>query len=232
MKTNKLFILFLLAVNIMFSQENNTQEAKNIDNSKYKLNRWSLNIGTGISNGTRPYTKDYFTSTNNKLFNEFKLNSFTVGGQYLFSKYLGIKANLSFDHFINNTKNKSKPFEMAQYRVTAVGVLNLSALAMPKKESTKFNLYFQTGIQFGALDPIYSDYNPKVSKGDEYGSIVLGLTPTYKFSKKAAVFLDITSHNNYGQNLTWNGKHSDGNENIVGNMYSFVLGVSYDLAKN
>lgn len=222
--------------NFCFSQEkaatDTIKSVKNILKEKgHKLNRFSFNVGTGVSIGTRPYTKDYFVSTNNKLFNDFKLNSFTIGGQYMLSKFLGVKSNITFDHFINNTKNKSKPFEMAQYRVSFLGTINLSALAKPNNLSTKFNLYLQTGILFGKLQPIAADYNPKTSNGEIYGAIVLGVSPSYRFSKRSSIFIDYTSLNTYGQNITWNGKHASGSDNVVGNMYAVIFGISYELVK-
>jgi OOP family OmpA-OmpF porin len=239
MKSSKFIILFIFVFNIVFSQEKTTtsiatDSAKTVKDStlsKVNFNKWSIEIGTGISNGTRPYTDGYFTSINNKLFNGFILNCYSVGGRYNYSKFVGLKMDIAFDHFINNTKNKSKPFEVAQYRTSVQGVLNLTSLAKPKKDISRINLLFRAGFQFARLIPIAADYNKKVSKGDNYSGIVLGLTPIVRISKKTSVFLDFSSFSNYGQNLTWNGKHSEGSANSVGHMYASTFGLSFALDK-
>lgn len=226
MKSKKLIILFLFALNTVFSQEKIDTTITTVNS-----NKWSIEIGTGISNGTRPYTDGYFTSYNNKLFNDFKLNSFTVGARYNFSRIIGLKMDFSFDRFTNNKESRSKPFEVAQYRTSIQGVFNLNSLVRPKNDISRFNLLFHAGIHLAKLKPISSDYNKKVSNGDNYGGIVFGITPTVRISKKTSIFLDFSSFNNYGQNLTWNGKHSSVSNNSEGHMYSGTFGLSFALDK-
>lgn len=223
MKSNKLIILFLFALNTVFSQEK-------IDNTITKVNhnKWSIEIGTGISNGVRPYTDGYFSSNNNKLFNDFKVNSFTIGARYNFSEIIGLKMDISFDRFTNSKDSRSTPFEVAQYRTSIQGVFNLNSLIKPKNES-RFNLFFHTGLHLAKLKPIETNYNTKISNGDNYGGIVFGITPTVKISKKTSLFVDISSFSNYGQNLTWDGNHSKVNNNSNGHMISGVFGVSFSL---
>jgi OOP family OmpA-OmpF porin len=225
MKSNTLIILFLLALNTVFSQE------KMDSITKVKLKKWSIEIGTGISNGTRPYTKDYFSSDNNKLFNDFKLNCFSVGVKYNFSKIIGLKMDLAFDRFTNSKEARSKPFEVTQYRTSIQGIVNLNSLINPKKELSKFNLFFNTGLHLAMLKPIETDYSPVVSNGDNYGGFVLGITPTLQISKKMSLYFNFSSFSNYGQNLTWNGKHSDVSNNSNGHMISGTFGLSIILDK-
>jgi hypothetical protein len=102
----------------------------------------------------------------------------------------------------------------------------------PKNDVSRFNLLFHAGIHLAMLRPIASDYNKKVSNGDNYGGIVFGITPTVRISKKTSIFLDFSSYNNFGQNLTWNGKHSEVSNNSEGHMYSGTFGLSFALDKN
>lgn len=240
MKTNTLFILFLFIGNIVFSQEkldsqipkDSTVIAKNSALSKVILAKWSIDIGTGISNGTRPYTKGYYTTVNNDVFNGFIINSYMVGTKYNFSEIVGLKMDLTFDRFINSEETTSKPFEVAQYRTSIQAVFNLNSLIKKVNDVSRFNLLFRGGIQFARLIPISADYNKKVSSGDNYAGIVLGITPTVRISKKTSIFLDFSSYSNYGQNLTWNGKHSQESNNSEGHMYSCILGLSFALDKS
>jgi OOP family OmpA-OmpF porin len=194
--------------------------------------KWSIEIGTGISNGTRPYTDEYYTSFNNKLFNGFILNCYSVGARYNFSEIVGLKMDIAFDRFINSEETKSKPFEVAQYRASIQSVFNLNSLIKPIHDVSRFNLLFRAGIHLAIMKPIAADYNKKVSNGDHYGGIVFGITPTVRILKKTTIFLDISSFNNYGQNLTWNGKHSKASDNSEGHMYSGTIGLSFALDKN
>lgn len=239
MKSSKFIILFLFVSSFVFSQEKTpisgaTDSSKTIKDStftKVNFNKWSIEIGIGISNGTRPFTDGYYTSTNNKLFNGFDLNCITVGGRYNFSKFVGLKMDLSFDQFINNTENKSKPFEVGQYRTSFQGVLNLTRLANPKKDASRVNLLFHGGLNLAKIIPIDADYNKIVSSGENNIGFVFGLTPTVLIHNKTSIFFDFSSLNNYGQNLTWNGKHSKESTNAVGHMYSITFGLSLALDK-
>jgi OOP family OmpA-OmpF porin len=226
MKNNKLIILFLFTLNFVFSQEKIDPIITTI-----QPNKWSIEVETGISNGTRPYTDGYFSNDNNKLFNNFKLNTFGVGARYNFNKTIGLKVDLAFDKFANSIESRSKPFEVAQYRTTIQGIFNLNSILKPKKEDPRFNLLLHAGLHLAILKPIKTDYNPIVSKGDNYGGIVLGITPMMRISKKTALYFNFSSFSNYGQNLTWNGKHSEGSNNSSGHMALGTFGLSFALDK-
>ena len=221
MKSNKLILLFLLVLNGAFSQES-------IDSTltKTRPSKWFIEIGTGVSDGIRPYSDGYYSNFNNNLFNDFKLNSFSIGSRYNISEIIGIKMDFAFDRFTNSAKNSSNPFEVAQYRTSLQGVFNLNSLIRPKNESARFKLLGHAGLHLAILHAIETNYNPLVGDGDNYGGIVYGITPTIRITKKTSVFADFSSYTNYGQNLTWNGKHSRVNNNSNGEMMTVSLGLS------
>ena len=235
MKSNKFIILFVFVCSIAFSQEkkgNSALSALSVilkDSSSVSTNndKWSLEIGTGVTIGTRPYTDGYGLLGNNNIFNGLKLNSFAIGGTYNSSKFISYKADFSFDQFISGAGAKSKPFETVQYRTAIQGQINLSRLANLKKDYSKFNLLIHGGIQFARLQPVAADYNTKkLSKGDNLAGVVFGITPTFQILKRVKVFIDLSSFNNYGQNLTWNGLFSNVSNNTQGHMYSLSCGLS------
>lgn len=237
MKSNKFIILFLCVCSIAFSQEKKVNSALSRvslvvlkDSSFVQTNneKWSLEIGTGISVGTRPYTDGYGLHSNNKLFDAFNFNCFTIGGTYNYSRFTSFKVDFSFDQFTNGTGANSKPFETVQYRTAFQGQINMSRLANLKKEDSKFNLLVHAGIQFARLVPISGGYNvtQKLSKGDNFAGVVVGITPTVRIIKNLNLFVDLGSINNYGQNLTWNGLGSKVNNNSLGHMYYLTCGLS------
>jgi len=237
MKNNKLFILFLFVFNIVFSQEQasallpaNASTTK--DNSSYsKVNqpKWSIEIGTGMSNGSVPYTEGYYTATNNQIFNSFNLDCYTAGATYNFSEIVAIKMDLAFDRFVNDAENTSKRFEVAQYRTSVQAVFNLNSFINPLHHVSRFNVLFHAGLNLAIIDPIAADYNKVVSNNDNLGGIVFGITPKLRISTKTSIILDFSAFNNYGQNLTWNGKHSALSNSSEGRMYSGTVGLSFAL---
>lgn len=229
MKTNKTIILLLLICTAVFSQEKSDSSMKYSSVSKASPDKWSIEVGTGISNGTRPYTTGYFTNKNNQLFGRFLLNCYTLGATYKFSEIVAVKMDIAFDLFTNNPNNKSKPFENANYRTTIQAVFNVNSWIRPVTYVSRFNVLVHGGINLAIMDPIASDFNKVVSPNDNYGGLVYGITPIFRISKKISIFADLSSFNNYGQNLTWNGKHSAPSNNAEGHMYSTTLGLSFAL---
>lgn len=235
MKNNKIIILLLFAFTSVYSQENSNTpivvdsiEATN-DSILAKVNnsKWSLEVGTGISNGTMPYTDGYYTSIDNQLFKGIVFNTYTVGATYQFSEIVGLKMDLAFDRFINSPETKSEPFEAAQYRVSFQTVFNLNSFFTPVNKVPRSNVLLHCGVNVATLSPIKGHYDTVVSNKDVFGGIVFGITPTLKLSKKVAIFLDGSYYNNYDQQLTWNGKDSVNYEE--GNMYSVTFGLSFAL---
>lgn len=241
MQSNKLILLFLFVINIAFSQEKKESSiiadyALILNDStitKIIYNKWSVEIGTGISVGTRPYTDGYGISGNNKLLNDLNINSFTIGGTYNSSKFVSYKVDFSFDQFVNGSGANSKPFETVQYRTSFQGQINFWRLANLKKDYSKFNLLVHGGIQIARLVPIPASYNKKMtlSNGDNMVGPIIGITPTYRLAKKVILFADLSTITNYGQNLTWNGLGSKVSNNAQGNMYSLNFGLSFVLDK-
>jgi len=237
MKNNILITVFLFAITIVFSQEksNTSVPIDSIKTSKDSSiatanhSKWFIEIGTGISNGSRPYTNGYYTNVNNQLFNSFILNSYLIGARYNFSEIVGLKMDVAFGRFINSKETKSKSFELAQYRTSLQAVFNLNSFVQPVNAVSRFNVLFHGGIHIAIMYPISSDNNKKLSKDDKYGGIVFGITPILRISKKTSIFVDVSSFNNYGQNLTWNGKHSSVSNNAEGHMYSGTFGLSFAL---
>lgn len=229
MKNNKTIILLLLICATVFSQEKGDSSMKYSSVSKASPDKWSIEVGTGISNGTRPYTTGYFTNKNNQLFGRFLLNCYTLGATYKFSEIVAVKMDIAFDLFTNNPNNKSKPFENANYRTTIQAVFNVNSWIRPVTYVSRFNVLVHGGINIAIMDPIASDFNKVVSPNDNYGGLVYGITPIFRISKKISIFTDLSSFNNYGQNLTWNGKHSAPSNNAEGHMYSTTLGLSFAL---
>jgi hypothetical protein len=196
--------------------------------AKIYEDRWSLEIGGGISIGTRPFTEGYGMLSNNRLLNGFNVNSFTIGSTYNSSKFISYKLNFSFDQFTNSASTTSKPFESIQYRSSLQGQINVSRLTNLNKDHSDFNVLVHAGIQVSRLKPVPLNFNTttRYSSGDNQAGFTMGITSTYQILKKLKLFADLSSFNNYGQNLTWNGLGSQVSNNALGHMYSVSAGLS------
>ncbi|TRX37070.1 hypothetical protein [Flavobacterium restrictum] len=226
MKNNKLIILLLLVVSSVFSQEK-------IDSTKTKIPtpKWALEIGTGNSQGTAPYTDGYFATKNDKVFGDVKLNSISIGARYNYSKLIGFKMDLAFDLYKNNKDSRSKPFEVAQYRTSLQGIINLNTLFKTKNEQPRFTVLLHGGLNVSHFQNVKTVARPKVGGADYFGGFVIGLTPMFRVTNKTSVYFDISSYTNYRQHLAWDGNHSEVSNNLNGHMVSMNLGVSFAIGK-
>lgn len=240
MKSYKFFVLLIFVFSTAYSQQKLESSAATDSTvvktdstiSKQQLSKWTIEIGTGISNGTRPYTKGYFTSINNQVFEGFIVNTYLLGGTYKFSDIVGLKMDISFDRFINSKETKSLPFETIQYRTTIQAIFNYNSFVKSTKVNPRCNILLHGGLNLARLIPVKADYNTIISSGDNYGGIVFGITPTVRILQKTTIFVDFSSFKNYGQNLNWNGKHSEASNNTEGHMYSGTFGLSFALDKS
>jgi OOP family OmpA-OmpF porin len=226
MKNKTILILLLLISSGIYSQEQRDTIAKNLTNTK-----WRLEIGFGSSSGIRPFNKGYYASENEKAFGQFNINSYKVGATYNFSRNLGLRADLAFDRF-KNASAKSLPFESAQFRTSFQLLVNLTNFLNPQNEDARFNLTFHGGINLGSLITIKTEKNQKIGSPDIIGGVVFGVMPMYRITKKSYIFIDLSSFTNYRQNHSWDGHVSEVNNNLSGQMINGTFGITYSLGKS
>ncbi|MDI1256576.1 MAG: hypothetical protein PSV16_10785 [Flavobacterium sp.] len=224
MKNNLLLICLLLFFNTFFGQEQNDS----ITTSTFT--KWRLEGGFGYSHGVGPYKDGYYSTLNNRPFGKLSLNSFRLGASYFFSRNYGIKSDISFDRF-KNLDTKSKTFETGFFRVSVQLLVNLTRFYNAKEEP-KFNILFHGGVNLGSLKTIKTTENETIGSPDLIGGLVLGVMPTYRISKKSALFFDFSSFHNYRQNHTWDGHVAEENDNLSGKMLNGTIGITYSLGKN
>lgn len=225
MKNIKLLLFLFVAFNYSFSQ-------KKIDSTIATSNnyRWKLDFGIGDSRGIRPFSDGFYSSNSRKKLGTINLNSVNIGATYTYSKFLGFKLDFGFDRFTNKD-NRSLPFEVAQFRTSLQGVVNLNNLFKYQKDESRFNLLFHAGISLSTIQKIRTDTDPVVGRRELNGGIVAGISPMYRISKKSYLFLDFSSFYNYRQHYTWDGEYSKPSNNLSGQMINGIIGITYSLGK-
>jgi OOP family OmpA-OmpF porin len=222
MKNYWFITLFVLVGTTSFCQVEN-------DSTKTKINRWFLDFSFGSSRGIKPYNDGYYSTENDKFLGEMNLNSVSIGARYYVNKIVTFKTDLSFDRF-TPASGRSLDFDVAQYRWSLQSMFNINRL-FGLEETSKFKLMPHLGFNMASLKTIKSSQNQTIGSPDYYLGVIYGVTPSYNFSKKAAVFIDLTILNNFRQHHTWDGNISDEKNNLVGQMSSISLGISYKLGK-
>jgi OOP family OmpA-OmpF porin len=87
-------------------------------------NKWSIEVSVGQGKGVRPYANGYYSSNPEKFFGRLQANSFGVAGRYMISPKFGVKADLNYEEFNNQSGSGSLDFKMVQYRIGFQGVVN------------------------------------------------------------------------------------------------------------
>jgi OmpA-OmpF porin, OOP family len=217
-----LSILFL-STSFTFSQAINDSSSI----KKPKINRWSIDVSFGNSNGIKPYNDGYFSTENQKFLGELNLNSINLGARYYLNKYVSLKSDLAFDRFIPTDK-KSKIFDVAQFRFSIQTIFNANSLFGIEK-SAKFKIFPHIGLNIASLKTIKSSQNQAIGSPDQMLGYVYGISPMYNLSKKAALFIDLEIINNFRQHNTWDGNPSKESNNLNGVMSNMSIGISYKL---
>jgi len=226
MKTIRFLLIFIFGLNYSFSQ-------KPIDSTLSNLNnyRWKLDIGFGESRGIRPYSEGYYSANNKKIFGTATLNSVNLGATYTYSRFLALKMDFAFDRFTNKD-DKSKSFEVAQYRTSFQGVFNMNELLKYQNDKSRLKLLIHAGFSLSTLQKIRSSTSPIVGSRELDGGVVFGFTPMFRITKKSYLYFDISSFHNYRQHYTWDGDYSKPSNNLSGQMINGTFGIAYSLGKH
>lgn len=236
--------LLYIALILAFSIDSTFAQKKQITTDDYKpisfdsINKWSLDLTAGNSNGIAPYSPNYYQGNPNKYFGTPQINAFTFGMRYMFSPKFGVKTNLGYEMIKNTSNNGSKPFQM---NVTSLGieaVINASRLFDIQNYLGRFGLNMHSGIilslNTSQTDDEFSLADHNKGSTEYNGGITIGVTPSYRFAKRWALFADLTAIFNFRQHFTWDGANAINpnstaisNNNLQGQVLRASLGISY-----
>lgn len=193
-------------------------------------NKWSIEVSVGQGKGVRPYKDGYFSSNPDKFFGRIQANSFGIAGRYMISPTFGVKADLNYEEFNNQSGSGSLEFKMVQYRFGFQGVINAIRLFNLQESAGRFGLLLHGGLQLSRMtsktkNVLPNDQNYNLTEYN--GGLILGFSPQFRITDNFAVFGDFSVANNYRQHFNWDGSYSDNSNNLAGQMVVTSLGISY-----
>lgn len=236
MKKNLLFISFGLLAFGQLTAQTELDEAKEVSEQTV-FNRWTLEASAGQAKGIRPFTEGYFSSNPNSVLGTIDINSFNLGARYMFSPRFGLRLDVGYDMFENNTDTESKPFEVNQTRVMLQGVVNVSRLLNLEDVIGRFGLLAHGGFAYSRISPdLETGYDlvggpSNAGRTENNLGFALGITPQFRLANRLALFADVTSIFNFRQHLAWDGHYSEADNNLQGQMLMGTLGLSYSFGQ-
>lgn len=226
MRYNKLIvILFLFIITSLFSQKKRDSIISNLNNY-----RWRIEASLGDSRGIKPFKEGYFSANSQKFLGLIHMNAIDFGASYTYSSVVEFKATLGFDKF-SSKDPKSLPYEATQFRSTLQAVFNMNTIFKYQNDYSRFKLLFHAGLSLSILENVDTNYDNRPSSKDLNGGIVFGISPMFRITKKAFLFLDFSAYNNYRQHRTWDGNYSDNNNSLFGQMVNSSIGIAFSLGK-
>ncbi|WP_284652187.1 OmpA family protein [Flavobacterium terrisoli] len=192
-------------------------------------NKWSIEVTVGQGKGVKPYADGYYSSNPEKFFGRLQANSFSLGARYMVSPKFGLKFDVSYDKFNNQSGSGSLPFELRQYRLGFQGVVNAVRLFGIEEAAGRFGLLLHGGLQLAAMTPEkVGPPRPGITGSTEYnGGLIVGFSPQFRITKSLAIITDFSVLNNYRQHYNWDGSYSEKSNNLSGQMVVTSLGLSF-----
>ena len=110
-------------------------------------NKWSLDLGGGLTNAVKPYTTGYFSNT-------YDLFHVSGGVRYMFNNKYGIKFDGGYDRITNGSSGDvlSNQFQTNYYRASLQGIADVGRLLMFENFTNHISLLFHSGLGFSMLE--------------------------------------------------------------------------------
>lgn len=210
-----LLSVLLLSIATMNAQEEN-QEKKNVD-----FNRWSIDINGGVNNPTTPFADGYAAGT---------LSPFHVdlGGRYMFSPKFGLKLDVGYDQF--KEESGSFEFDTKNYRANLQAVVNVGRMLNFETWTNTLNLQLHGGFGYGYME---FDKDLGIVENDDMFNMIFGITGQVKLTNRVALNADFTIINNSSQNYTFDGTQLNPDQRgFDATYYTATVGLSIYLGKN
>ncbi|WP_438963156.1 OmpA family protein [Nonlabens sp.] len=181
-------------------------------------NKWSIDLGAGISKPTRPFSNGAFANTPSLFQGD-------IGVRYMVNEKFGFNADFGFNSFTND-KN-SIEFDTRYFRTTLEGVVNAGHIMGLNKLHDRLGLLLHAGL--GAS---YFKGTDAVLKSEEWMvNLQAGITPQYRLTNNMALFADFSVLGHAMQDITLDGLSRTGTRGFNGLVINASFGLNIYLGK-
>lgn len=191
----------------------NAQTEKNTTNS---FNKWSIELGAGLTKPQRPFSAGYSTDTPSPWVGE-------IGVRYMFNNKFGLKIDYGYNSFTDG--DDSMKFDSKYQRLDLQGVANLGRIMNFETWTNTFGLLGHAGFGVGQLK------SDNFTGKDWTGNFIAGVTGQIRLSNRIALTGDFSTILNASQDHTFDGAAVD-NRGFSGVMFNGTVGLQVYLGKN
>lgn len=191
----------------------NAQTEKKTTNS---FNKWSIELGAGLTKPQRPFSAGYSTDTPSPWVGE-------IGVRYMFNNKFGLKIDYGYNSFTDG--DDSMKFDSKYQRLDLQGVANLGRIMNFETWTNTFGLLGHAGFGVGQLK------SDNFTGKDWTGNFIAGVTGQIRLSNRIALTGDFSTILNASQDHTFDGATVD-NRGFSGLMFNGTVGLQVYLGKN
>lgn len=179
--------------------------------------KWALDVGFGVHKVGSPLSPGYSPSA---------LGQGNLGIRYMFNEKFGLRLDLGYNKL--SEKKNTNAFSSNYYRASIEGVLNMGNVLNFKTWTNRFNLLFHAGGGISVLNTSF----PVATGDDIMNTLNVGIMPQFQISNRIALFLDLSSIVNFGQNRTFDGGPVTQYRETNIALFNTSIGVSIAFGKN
>lgn len=181
------------------------------------FNKWSIELGGGLTKAQRPFSAGYTNSTPSPWVGE-------LGVRYMFNNKFGLKADFGYNSFTN--KDNSLDFDTQSYRLDLQAVANLGRIMNFETWTNTFGLLGHAGFGIGQLRG--DNFDTK----DRVGNFIAGVTGQIRLSDRLALTGDFSTVLNSTQDHTFNGARVPENRGFSGLYFNGTVGLNVYLGSS
>lgn len=180
---------------------------------KSEYNKWSVDLGAGVTKPVRPMTSGAYTNTPS-------LYQADLGIRYMVNDKFGFNADFGYNSF-SNDKN-SREFDSRYYRVTLEGVVNAGHIVGLHKLHDRLGLLVHGGMGVSNLKA-----TEPIETGEDWMlNFQAGVTPQIRLSNNIALFGDLSVIGHVRQSITFDGLRGTGTRGFNGMLVNASVGLN------
>lgn len=210
-----IFLAMALVASIAVAQNDEMESDVKVND----FNKWSIDVGAGVTKPVRPLTGGAFTNTPS-------LWQADLGIRYMVNNKFGFNLDLGYNSF--NADENSRDFESRYVRATLEGVVNAGHIIGLNQLDDRLGLLVHGGMGISALTP-----TEPIEKDEDYMlNFQLGVTPQVRLSNRVALFGDLSILGHVRQDYHFDGLGVTRERGFDGFLVNASLGLNIYLGSN